>query len=284
MIEYKFKIADQYIFVKSLKELNFKKSLLPFITEDNVNPSLVIEIEFDTEKFQLNSDWKEIYKNVFEKDGNIIQRYYWKQDEYIYRFEPIGRGIPCRIGVPKGFAKDFCKNGDILNYLALDRLLLKKCNCVYFHSSFINYVENGIVLSAPSNGGKSTQAKLWVKYKNAELINGDKTLFKFVDNKCIAYGSPIAGTSNIYINKGIPLKLIIFIKKGTCNSIQTLNKIEAYKELYSGMVKSSWDKEYNKKVLEIIEHIVQHIPVAQLICTLDKQAVECVLDYLKGIE
>ncbi|WP_370839368.1 hypothetical protein [Intestinibacter bartlettii] len=34
--------------------------------------------------------------------------------------------------------------------------------------------DKGILFSAPSGTGKSTQADLWEKYENAEIINGDR--------------------------------------------------------------------------------------------------------------
>ena len=47
--------------------------------------------------------------------------------------------------------------------------ILLKYNGIILHSSFINFENKAILFSAPSGTGKSTQADLWKKYKNAEI-------------------------------------------------------------------------------------------------------------------
>lgn len=280
MNEYKFLIANKCILIKSPKKLTIRENMKLFSTLNDYNPDLIVEITFNTDDFNISEGWNEVFKNVYVKDGEIIQRYHWKDNKFIYRYEPSGRDIPCRIGIPVDFKDAFCKNGDILNYLALERMMMK-LDCYYFHSSVVNNNNSIILFSAPSHGGKSTQAKLWETFEKSSIINGDKALLMKKENTFYAFGSPIAGTSHIYKNYGAPINSIIFIKKGTINKIERLNNYQAYKFIYSQMIKSSWDQEFNTKVLEKTEQLIQCTNVLLLTCTPDKRAVDCVKEYLK---
>ena len=62
---------------------------------------------------------------------------------------------------------------NLCDLLGLETLLLKY-DGLLLHSSFIRWRGEGILFSAPSGTGKSTQADLWVKYEDAEILNGDR--------------------------------------------------------------------------------------------------------------
>ena len=78
--------------------------------------------------------------------------------------------------------------------------VLNSYNTFLLHSSFIKWKDKAILFTAPSGTGKSTQADLWEKYENAEIINGDRSGIRKMDGKWTAYGLPIAGSSGIYKN------------------------------------------------------------------------------------
>ena len=96
---------------------------------------------------------------------------------------------------------------------ALEKYLLKKGGLI-LHSSFIEWHNQGIVFTAPSGTGKSTQASLWQKYEHAKIINSDRSILYFNKNNILmSCGLPFCGSSNINLNKEFPLKAIVFYHK-----------------------------------------------------------------------
>lgn len=66
---------------------------------------------------------------------------------------------------------------NICDLLGLERLLLSRQGLL-LHASFIRWQDRGILFSAPSGTGKSTQADLWVRHRGAEVINGDRAALR----------------------------------------------------------------------------------------------------------
>ena len=83
--------------------------------------------------------------------------------------------------------------------VSLAQMLLPQ-NAFFLHSSFISVDGKAVLFSAPCGTGKSTQAALWEKHRQAEIINGDKAGL-LVENGVYACGVPFCGTSNRY---GLP--------------------------------------------------------------------------------
>src|SRR5699024_19054 len=81
---------------------------------------------------------------------------------------------------------------NICDLLGLERLLLSRQGLL-LHASFIRWQARGILFSAPSGTGKSTQADLWVRHRGAEVINGDRAALRRSAGRWRAYGLPYAG-------------------------------------------------------------------------------------------
>lgn len=160
----------------------------------------------------------------------------------------------------------------IASYLALEVPLMHK-GAYILHSSVVELNGQAVVFSGASGKGKSTQAELWQKHKNAEIINGDRSIIR--NNKTVhAYGSVFAGSSQIYKNKNATIRAIVFLEKGETNSLKLLSPTEGFKMIYSQSLNNTWDKEYVKRLLEEIQKTVSAVPVYKYSCTKDKEAVD----------
>lgn len=155
--------------------------------------------------------------------------------------------------------------------------ILNNFNAFILHSSFIKWKNKGILFSAPSGTGKSTQADLWEKYENAEIINGDKAGIRKMDGRWMAYGLPFAGTSGIYKNKKAEISHIIVLRQGKENKLTRLSPRDAFIKLYSETVVHTWDKEFQENIINMITDVVQNVQIYQYECLPDKSAV----DFLK---
>lgn len=171
----------------------------------------------------------------------------------------------------------------LLNVLGLEKILLRH-KALILHASFICFEGNGILFSAPSGIGKSTQADLWKQYMNAEIINGDRAGLRKKDGVWHAYGLPYAGSSRIYKNESAPLKAIVVLEQGSENVIKELNQMEAMHHLLPEFSLQRWDEHFMQKALDQIIEILNEIPVYLFTCRPDKDAVKLLHDTIRNEE
>lgn len=157
-------------------------------------------------------------------------------------------------------------------------------NGFYLHSSCVDLNGKGVVFTAPSGTGKSTQASLWEKYLDAETINGDRTIVKREADGWKGYGSPYAGSSYIFKNKSTELQAIIILEQGNENIISKVSPREAFITLYRETVQNPWNRNYMEKMMDLLERAMQEIPIYKLTCRPDREAVELVYNTVFGEE
>ena len=157
--------------------------------------------------------------------------------------------------------------------VAFPQLMLTE-NVLLFHASFISYCGQGIIFSAPSGTGKSTQADLWKKYRNADIVNGDKTGVIVEKNSVLASGVPFCGTSGICKNKTLPLKAIVLLGQAETNTAQRLSGAFAVTELLKNVHLDFSAPDEQRKCVDLLIEIVKSVPVILLSCTPDEDAVK----------
>ena len=151
-------------------------------------------------------------------------------------------------------------------------------NALILHASFIRWHDMGIIFSAPSGTGKSTQADLWVKYQGAEVLNGDRAALRKVDGLWRAYGLPYAGTSGIYRNESAPLKAIVALRQAKENRIREIKGAEAFRYLYPETMIHRWDPDFERRATDLLLQLIGDIPVYLLECLPDEGAVKLLHD------
>ena len=142
------------------------------------------------------------------------------------------------------------------------------------HSSYINYKNKGILFTAPSGTGKSTQADLWHELRGAEILNGDRCAIRKIDGIFYTMGVPFSGSSNICKNVTLPLSCIVYLGQAKSTTITKLEGYEAFKRLWEGVGVNLWDKENTDIISTLVSEIVENIPIYYLNCTPDELAVQ----------
>lgn len=160
-----------------------------------------------------------------------------------------------------------------LRYVEIS-LLLIPYDAIVLHCSVIDTDGKGILFTAPSGTGKSTQAELWEKYKGAEVINGDRGFIRMHEEGYMVYGSWYAGSSRIYKNKCIPVTAVVVLRQEKENKIRRLSKKEAYICLLSEISASQWNRKVLEKQCEWLLQFLDKIPVYLLECRPNLEAVE----------
>ena len=163
--------------------------------------------------------------------------------------------------------------------MSMEQALLK-FQAFQLHSSVIEWNGKGILFSAPSGTGKSTQAELWKKYKKANIVNGDKAIIRKKENTYWVYGSPYAGTSKIYTTYSVPIQAIIVLEQDLNNHIEKLEKANAFKEIYKESTVNAWNPVFVNCFSDLLLDLITKVPVYKLRCLPNREAVELVEDTL----
>ena len=160
----------------------------------------------------------------------------------------------------------------VLGCLAAEDLVAKNSG-VILHSSYIGHRGGGIVFTAPSETGKSTQADLWANLRGAEIINSDRSVLRVMNGETRIFGVPFAGSSNICKNLTLPAAAIVYLKQDSMTTIRRLRGAEAFRRIWEGCVVNTWEHAHTACVSETVRRIIMSVPVFELACTPDESAI-----------
>ena len=166
--------------------------------------------------------------------------------------------------------------GQMFPYCAL------KNNMLTFHGVLMEYQGQGIILSAPSGTGKTTHARLWRDYKNALIINGDRASCYIEKGKWIGCGLPWSGTSGEQINRKVPIKAIIILRRDERNQTEYIKGLDAFGAILPHIQCPVWDRELSERALELADDFLRNIPVIRLCCRPDIESVDVLYKTLYG--
>lgn len=273
MDNYYFEIADIKIHIRSPFKFHIKDESKNFISLKGKSDIKINFVEIN-EPLEIKGDVVhestiDIYRTkqgfiheIFQLRG--VDPYAWliPVDKYNYEVRYLA-----------GSEKYFEYSRNILEAINIEQVL-NNFKAFLLHSSFINWQNKGILFSAPSGTGKSTQADLWNKHENAEIINGDRAGVRNVDGVWSAYGLPVAGSSGIYKNKKAQISHIIVLRQGNENKLTRLSPRDAFIKIYSETTIHTWDAEFQNNILNMISDLVQNVPVYLYECLPDESAVE----------
>lgn len=217
----------------------------------------VYEIYCDNDQASLVYHW-----------GNMFHAFAVYPDQFSVKYHPRMKNQP-------PLNEDW-----FFSIISFHRQLLQR-EAAILHSSYINVKGNAILFTGPSCIGKSTQAALWQKNANAEIINGDRAVVRCVGNNWYAYGYPCSGTSGICINKTLPLKAIVVLQKSEKNMIEKLSAAQKVQALVSATELYPWDNKEVDMAFSISEKLIHQVPIIRLSCRADYDAVKLLKDYLE---
>lgn len=169
----------------------------------------------------------------------------------------------------------------ISDHIGMEKLFIKK-DVLMIHAAFIRWNEKGILFTAPSGTGKSTQADLWKKYEQADILNGDRAAVRKANNRWQAYGLPYAGSSGIYRNEHALLAAVIVLRQAKQNRIRRLNALEIVQNVYPELTIHRWDPDFVEQALTLLTELSNEVPFYLLECRPDQEAVELVKHQLTG--
>lgn len=156
--------------------------------------------------------------------------------------------------------------------------LLAHYGAFLLHSSRIFYHGKAILFTAPSQTGKTTQARLWRQYAGAEIAGNDRTLLRMSGGEIVTSGYPVDGSSPVYSSEELPLGAVVVLRQGPENRIQRLSVASSLRFLMEQTALDAWNGTERGSAQLFWLELAGRCPVYLLSCRPDEGAVQ----YLKN--
>lgn len=174
---------------------------------------------------------------------------------------------------------DYAVTGIMFNIIIRNSVLFHKG--IVIHASAIEYHGKGLIFSAPSGTGKSTQACLWEANMGAKVLNDDCPVVKMENGQISICGTPCSGSSDKFLNSSAPLSAIVVLEQALENNFHKLSNAEAISYLIPRCFLPYHDINLMNMAIKHLEEIISAVPVYLLKCRPDREAVELVYQCIK---
>lgn len=277
-------IADVTLSFQTQQPVTITDSFRPFNSEKH--PDYLIEFKEVSalRPFPEKRLYEGISFTVAQNDGGEYYRWFrdaanenipyavgtydWENKRIMIEYLPYGKRI-------------LQESGSCFFHIAWEALLMHE-HRMMLHAACVDTPLGGLLFSGPSGIGKSTQADLWCRYADGHLLNGDRTILYEADEGWRAYGSPYAGSSKCYVNENCNVRAIIFLQQASECSLRRMDSAEGFRRIYACLTVNSWDAEYVSAACDFAMALVTTVPVYELACTSDYNAVKMLKDELSS--
>ena len=223
---------------------------------------------------------------MFDVNGERMLVYHWGNQRFAFAVWPER--------IKKGQVNECWFDPDMKNQPAINadwffgvsglHKALMFHSAVILHASYVNCNSSAILFTAPSGTGKSTQADLWRQVMHTEIVNGDRVLVRKREGKWYACGYPCCGSSQICLNRTLPLRAIVILRQGSKNRIEHLSQAQKIRSLTVAAEVYPWDAEEMECAIDLAESIVHDITVICMSCLPNEDAVKTLNNYLEEMD
>jgi hypothetical protein len=208
------------------------------------------------------------------EEGDTVYREFHCGDQPPHACTVYRRGQQgCECRLYPGGERYAVSTQNIFQLIGFEWLLCAQ-DALILHAACIRCNGRGILFTASSGTGKSTQADLWVTHHGAELLNGDRGILRRREGVWRAYGSPYAGSSQVHKQDSVPIRAIVRLYQAPENRVKRLTGLEAFCAIYPHMTVNSWDAWFVDRSITMTEDIINRVPVYELHCRPDREATE----------
>lgn len=229
---------------------------------------------------------------------DMLLEYYCKESDgrTVWRCEAPGRfGPVTRSTYTDGLAEVYYEINEtaypghitsvdkILQLFPMRQLLFEK-QVFLLHSSQAVIEGKGILFTADSGVGKTTQAKLLEKLYQAEIVCNDRTAISKSDGKWKTAGFPIDGSTPVNHTGTWDLAAVIVLVQAEENRISRYSGLPAVKDLMRQLMLDIWNPRMCAETAQRLISFLEEIPVYRLECTADERAAACLMERLRKDE
>lgn len=156
---------------------------------------------------------------------------------------------------------------------------------IVFHACVLEYEGRAYAFTAPSGTGKSTHARLWMKYlgHDARVLNGDKPfLYLPPEGGVVVYGSPWTGKEGWGYNGRAPLAGVCLIHQAPACSIERMDADDAIEPIMRQCYIPRDDPAVTVAVLRNIGRLLKRAPLWRMGCDISETAVKTSFETMTG--
>ena len=205
------------------------------------------------------SDSDQKIKNVFFSQKDRCQMLYSKADDYSRLHLQLDSNCT------KEILSELLMVG-FYSHMSLRKALL-------LHASAVCCKKKAVIFTAASGVGKTTQAELWQKYRDATIMNGDKVFLTKESDKIVAWGSPWNGSSPYAQNIGAEVAAIVVLEQAEENNVRKLSGMELLEKAAPHVFIPGWDSRCESAVLDLLDEVLAGTDVYLLRCGPNEDAV-----------
>ena len=155
------------------------------------------------------------------------------------------------------------------------------CKLVHYdaflmHSSVVA-MDDGMAyaFAAPSGTGKTTHTRLWLQQfgSRAQVINGDKPVYRFLDQRLYACGTPWQGKEQMGNNLICPVQAICFLEQSPNNEIRPLQPAEINSRIFRQILIPKEEQDFDR-FWPLLERLVTSVNFYLLKCNREPEAAQ----------
>lgn len=190
--------------------------------------------------------------------------------------------------IPQGTAAALLKFAVNNALMVLYAIASAPYNTALFHAAVVNYEGKGYMFLGKSGTGKSTHARLWLKYnEGSELLNDDNPVVRIENDAegngvTRVYGSPWSGKTPCYKNEVYPLGGFVMLSQAPHNKIERLRGVRAYAALVPCISGKRWESVIADGLHKTENALAMNVPVWYLECLPDEDAAKLCCETISG--
>lgn len=237
---------------------------------------------FSVPDFDGQPVFQDMMHLVLQKEEKVLHLFHIPGTRGISAWNWIERGNQVEIHYHPACAPYYLDPVGCFNTAGFERVLYSQ-GMQLFHCSYIDDRGGAVLFSAPSGGGKTTQALLWEQYGGATMVNGDRAVLEAGKNGYIAHGLPIAGSSGVFLNRSLPIRAVFVVRKADHDSTERLSQQEAFQAIFSELTINTWNHPFVLSAVDFAMQMSVSVPVFRLECRISEDAVHAAQEAIQSI-
>ena len=151
---------------------------------------------------------------------------------------------------------------------------LPRFDALFLHAATFTIDGKAYAICADSGTGKSTLLRSCKELlgRRVGLVNGDKTVIRYLNGRMIAFGSPWCGKEHWGENTSCPLHGLILLSRGEENRIEEVNPMLHLTALMRQVYIPREGSRYGKNILELLNRLFEQTRVYDMTCRKDPEA------------